>query len=108
MTCYRYIEENPIRAGIVQSIEDYRWSSYHHNALGIVDELITQHPSFNALAQEKEARFVAYKQLFEGRIHVKMIELFNNSAEKGDVLGDEGYHKRIERLIDRVTTRGHH
>jgi len=108
MTCYRYIEENPIRAGMVQSIEDYRWTSYHHNALGIFDKLITPHPLYNSLAPEKEARQLAYKQLFEGRLHVKMIELFNDSAEKGDVLGDEGFHRRIERLIGRVTIKGHH
>ena len=51
---------------------------------------------------------MAYKKLFEGRLHGKMIELFNDSAEKGDVLGDEGYHRRIERLTGRVTTKGHH
>ena len=108
MTCYRYIEENPIRAGMVQSIEDYRWSSYHHNALGIVDELITPHPLYNALAQAKEARFLAHKQLFEGRLPVKVIALFNDSAEKGDVLGAEGYHDHIGHLIGRVTAKGQH
>ena len=108
MTCYRYIEENPIRAEMVQSIEDYRWSSYHHNAMDIVDELITPHPQYNALTQVKEARQLAYKQLFEGRLHVKIIELLNDSAEKGDVLGDEGFHSRIERLIGRVTIKGRH
>ena len=77
MTCYRYIEENPIRAGMVQSIEEYRWSSYHYNALGITDKLITPHLLYNSLAQVKEARQLAYKQLFEGRLHEKMIELFN-------------------------------
>ena len=105
MTCYRYIEENPVRAGMVQSIEDYRWSSYHHNALGIIDELVTPHPIYKALAQENEARYLAYKQLFAGRLHVKMIELISDSVEKGDVLG---YHDRIGRLIGRVTAKAHH
>jgi putative transposase len=30
----RYIELNPVRAGIVARPEDYRWSSYAVNALG--------------------------------------------------------------------------
>ena len=51
---------------------------------------------------------MAYKQLFEGRLHGKMIELFNDSAKKGNVLGNEGYHRRIERLIGRLTAKGHH
>jgi putative transposase len=54
MTCYQYIEENPLRAGMVQMLNDYRWSSYHHNALGMADKLITQHPLYNALAQVEE------------------------------------------------------
>ncbi|RLA19930.1 MAG: hypothetical protein DRQ62_11225 [Gammaproteobacteria bacterium] len=52
--------------------------------------------SERCLALAKEERFVAYRQLFGGRLYVKMIELFNDSAEKGNVLGDEGYHNRIE------------
>ena len=76
--------------------------------MGITDKLITPHLLYNSLAQVKEARQLAYKQLFEGRLHEKMIELFNDSAEKGDVLGDQSYHRRIERLIGRVTIKGHH
>ena len=34
MTLYRYIERNPVRAEMVESIADYRWSSYYANALG--------------------------------------------------------------------------
>ncbi len=41
LTCYRYIEENPVRADMVETPEYYRWSSYHHNALGKDDKLIT-------------------------------------------------------------------
>jgi len=50
----------------------------------------------------------AYKQLFECRLHVKTIELFNESAEKGNVMGDQGYHRKIEHLIGRVTIKGQH
>jgi putative transposase len=41
--CLRYIEANPVRAGMVQSAADYRWSSYGCNALGWDDSLITPH-----------------------------------------------------------------
>ena len=51
---------------------------------------------------------MVYKQLFAGRLHVKMIELISDSAEKGDVLVDKGYHNRIGRLIGRVTAKRHH
>ena len=34
LACYRYIELNPLRAGMVTSPGDYPWSSFHANALG--------------------------------------------------------------------------
>jgi putative transposase len=44
LNCYRYIELNPVRASMVASPDQYRWSSYHYNALGKKDRLITEHP----------------------------------------------------------------
>ena len=32
LTCYRYIELNPVRARMTTDPADYPWSSYHHNA----------------------------------------------------------------------------
>ena len=46
LCCYRYIELNPVRAGIVKSPEDYVYSSYHANALGKDDAMITPHSEF--------------------------------------------------------------
>ena len=37
LACYRYIELNPERAGMVRHPRDYRWSSYQANALGKAD-----------------------------------------------------------------------
>jgi len=41
LTCYRYIELNPVRAGMVESPSDYAWSSYGANGLGIDTKLCT-------------------------------------------------------------------
>ena len=46
LECYRYIELNPVRAGIVKRPEDYAYSSYHANALGKVDVMLTPHRVF--------------------------------------------------------------
>ena len=43
LTCSRYIELNPVRAGMVRVPEEYRWSSYHCNALGKLNPLIKPH-----------------------------------------------------------------
>lgn len=46
LSCYRYIELNPVRAGMVKKPEDYAYSSYHANALGKVDSMVKPHPLF--------------------------------------------------------------
>jgi putative transposase len=40
LTCYRYIEMNPVRAGMVDHPQDYRWSSHACNAAGHTDPLV--------------------------------------------------------------------
>lgn len=41
--CHRYVELNPVRAGMVADPARYRWSSYRANALGEADTLVTPH-----------------------------------------------------------------
>lgn len=50
MTCMRYIELNPVRAGIVDRPESYRWSSYAAHAMGATDVLVTQHDIYARIA----------------------------------------------------------
>jgi putative transposase len=51
LTCLRYIELNPVRAGMVPSPELYEWSSYRAHAYGRQDPLLTPHPLFLALGR---------------------------------------------------------
>ena len=46
----RYIELNPVRAGMVAGPADYPWSSYRFNALGQTDDLVTPHFEFHLVA----------------------------------------------------------
>src|SRR5687768_4695644 len=45
-TCCRYIELNPVRAGMVAHPEEYRWSSHCFNALGHEDHLLSAHHEY--------------------------------------------------------------
>jgi hypothetical protein len=46
LTCMRYIELNPVRAGMVFDPAEYPWSSYHHNALGQSRDLVVSHTEY--------------------------------------------------------------
>jgi len=64
LACMRYIELNPVRAGLVRHPADYRRSSYRANAFGEPDMLVTAHPAYCALGRDAEARRAAYRAGF--------------------------------------------
>jgi putative transposase len=64
--CHRYIELNPVRAGIVAHPGDYRWSSFGHLARGQPDDLVTVHPVIAALGRDARSRQAAYGQMVGG------------------------------------------
>ena len=65
LRCYRYIELDPLRTGMVARPEDYRWSSYHSNGLGQPDALVRPHAVFTALGPNAERRCAAYREFVE-------------------------------------------
>ena len=66
LACMRYIEENPVRAGLAPHPGAYPWSSYRANALGEDDALVTPHPHYCSLGRSPAERHAAYAALFVG------------------------------------------
>jgi putative transposase len=60
LTCYRYIELDPVRAGMVAGTGQYRWSSYRANGLGQADTRLMIHPLYPC----PKSRRTAYRALF--------------------------------------------
>jgi len=67
LACMRYIELNPVRAGLVARPENYRWSSFGSNALGREDRLVTPHSFYCTLGRSPASRQLAYRALFRDR-----------------------------------------
>src|SRR5687768_15698814 len=63
LACYRYIELNPVRAGMVDAPGKYPWSSYLANAECQVNNMVTPHPVYEALSAHREQRASAYRSL---------------------------------------------
>ena len=63
LTCYRYIELNPVRAGIVSIPGEYPWSSYLANAEGIADPIVTPHEQYLRLGSTGRSRLREYANL---------------------------------------------
>lgn len=65
MNCCRYIEQNPIRARIVDSLDAYRWSSYATFGLGVPSRWLVPHPLYLAMGKTPDERCAAYRELCE-------------------------------------------
>jgi len=63
LMCLRYIEQNPVRAGIVSRPQDYAWSSYRVHALGEPTSWLSPHGVYLALGSSPAARQTAYAAL---------------------------------------------
>lgn len=98
LTCSRYIELNPVRAGIVDRVDQYRWSSYRHNAQGEPDELISPHSLYDALGRSSQLRREAYQALFAHRIDRESLDHIREAGKRGTVLGDANFVERLEAL----------
>ena len=64
LACMRYIELNPVRAGLARHPAHFRWSSYRANALGEPDALVTPHAAYCALGRSAAERHAAYRRGF--------------------------------------------
>ena len=62
LECGRYIERNPVRAGVVKRAEDYVWSSYRHYAFGETDYLVNDDPYYVGLGLKEEERRKFYRK----------------------------------------------
>ena len=63
LTCLRYVEQNPVRAGMATRPDDYRWSSYAAHAHGQWPAWLSPHPLYQALGPDSDARQQAYRAL---------------------------------------------
>ena len=96
LACYRYIELNPVRAGIVRFPNQYRWSSYHFNANGCNCELVTPHETYLSLGESRAARQAAYRQLFLESVDNDEIAAIRNHVNRGRVLGSASFKEQVE------------
>lgn len=105
LSCSRYIELNPMRAGMVQHPREYRWSSYRHNAGGARDTVLSEHPLYRSLGTSPQERQAAYRGLFAGTLDDIVLKAIRSGTEKGEVIGNDRFKAQIEQALRRQVTR---
>jgi len=101
LCCCRYVELNPVRAGLAAHPRDYPWSSYHSHAQGVADRLIVEHPCYLALGSTAEERQRAYRGLFTTAKDELQVDAIRHATNKAWVLGSAHFQGQIVSLVQR-------
>jgi putative transposase len=86
-TCMRYVELNPVRAGLVSSAADYRWSSYASHAFGAPDELLTPHALYLSLGESPATRQQRWREICSDGLDDQQLAEIRQAVRKGGALG---------------------
>lgn len=104
LTCYRYIELNPVRAQMVNHPSEYPWSSYRSNGVGQSNSLIKAHYKYEELGRTEDERQQSYRALFKAHISERQLEEIREATNKEWVLGSDYLKAKIEQQLQRRTT----
>ena len=104
MACYRYIELNPVRAGMTTMPGDYPWSSYAHNAWGKQHPLITPHQKYLNLVLDPAARQTAYRELIREHLDEPQLIALRQHTQQQRAWGSDRFRQQIEALTQRAVS----
>ena len=109
LACMRYIEMNPVRAGITPHPGAYEWSSHGQNITGEPTGLLTPHQEYLNLGCDAPGRAAAYARLFDAIASNDEVEMFRRGARQGSAVGTELFCQGLAAILRRpvsVSPRG--
>jgi putative transposase len=109
LTCQRYIELNPVRAGLVSEPGAYPWSSHSYYAAGVANNLITEHPVYLLLGLTARERSAAYLSLFTCSLEERVVARIREAINSDSAFGSEAFLDDAEAKLGRsvrLPTRG--
>ena len=105
LNCYRYIEENPLRARMVGHPAEYPWSSFRANAMGYPCPFLTPHAVMRSLNEDPVERRIAYRSLFDTAQTQQEVEAFRNGLRSSLPVGSEEFLEQVAIITGRRTKR---
>jgi putative transposase len=106
LACYRYIELNPVRAGLCSHPRAFEWSSYRANADGVPNPLVTPHAEYLRLGNGDQERMRTYRALFEAASHHARVDEIRIATNGNFALGGRAFTQAVSAAIGRRAERG--
>ncbi len=105
LRCHRYIELNPVRAGMVHRPAEYPWSSHRANARGEPSTLLEPHPAVLALGRNPASRRTAYRELFNEEPSATELAEIRSVSRGGFALGSRKFVAEVAKACGRRAQR---
>ncbi|HEX7054420.1 MAG TPA: transposase [Burkholderiales bacterium] len=106
LTCYQYIELNPVRARLAATAADYAWSSFRSNGCGDACDFVVPHGEYLRLGRSAEERRAAYRDTL-GSLGVEArFDEIRQATNAGYVAGDAGFKSAMARMVGRRVQAG--
>ena len=100
LNCLRYIELNPVRAGIVRSPGDYEWSSYRCHAFGSSPSFWVPHSLYLDFGSSEERRQKAYREFVHSEVDSQVLDTIRTCVRTGRVIGSLQFQKLVASRYD--------
>ncbi|WP_339136671.1 MAG: transposase [Candidatus Electrothrix sp. GW3-4] len=97
--CCRYIELNPLRAGMVTDPAQYQWSSYGAKVYGRRDTVVDLPQFYLSLGDTEQERQTAYKKYVFGTVPEHEIKLIREAVQRGQLTGTDRFRGEIEKKL---------
>ena len=101
LTCYRYIELNPVRAGLAGSAAQYSWSSFRVNAHGEACAFVIPHDEYLRLGRTPDERRAVYRDAFGSLNAQAQFDEIRQATNAGYVVGDANFKSAMARILGR-------
>lgn len=107
LACTRYVELNPVRAGMVTAPEDYPWSSYRQKVVEHDFEWLDMDPCYEALGSAHSQRAERYAE-FVAQMHSDAeVSVIRQAIQRNQLTGDERFVEEVARRMGRrIALRG--
>ena len=105
LACYRSIELNPVRVGIVPDPRDDPWSSHRGNLGGAPAGILTPQESYLALGPDRVSRGVADAALFEGGRATETVDEIRRATPTNAPFATRQFQAQIEAMLGRSVAR---
>jgi len=93
IACHRYVELNPVRAGMVDEPAGYPWSSHAVNTGAGTDPMVKPHAEFLALSN-RASPHATYRALFAQPLEEGMVRAIREATNGGYPLASEDFKAR--------------